>query len=272
VTPCKKVVSAAGGSASRWHLLVGGRPSQGRPRQRLRRRQRASDEGRPRISWYEPTAVSPLPRAGSSVTSTGRWNCRPVESFSGENLLSLLESVESAISELKSRKEPRLKGVISRLERRRAENRRGPCIEGPARAVTHEGLRAPRLDRPAAPAEVSDSADDHNHDDRECQKPGPPAVSCEEQIDLRCWVRPRKRPCGPVSTSVGLKNGPSKRGRAAGSRRSSLHHAFAGPRLDTLSLRHPDKRRKTSLLRGRVSVRHRGHSYPHLTRVPAIMS
>ena len=44
-----------------------------------------------------------------------------MEAFSREALLSLLESVESAISELKSRNEPRLEGVISRLERRRAE-------------------------------------------------------------------------------------------------------------------------------------------------------
>ena len=44
-----------------------------------------------------------------------------MEAFSREALLSLLESVESAISELQSRKEPHLKGVISRLERRRAE-------------------------------------------------------------------------------------------------------------------------------------------------------
>jgi len=45
----------------------------------------------------------------------------PVESFSRESLLSLLESVESAISELQSLNEPRLEAVISRLERRRAE-------------------------------------------------------------------------------------------------------------------------------------------------------
>ncbi len=44
-----------------------------------------------------------------------------MEAFSREALLSLLESVESAISELRSRDEPRLEGVISRLERRRAE-------------------------------------------------------------------------------------------------------------------------------------------------------
>jgi len=41
-----------------------------------------------------------------------------MESFSREELLSLLESVESA---LQSRNEPRLQGVVSRLERRRAE-------------------------------------------------------------------------------------------------------------------------------------------------------
>jgi len=44
-----------------------------------------------------------------------------MEAFSREGLLSLLESLESAISELQSRNEPRLVGVISRLERRRAE-------------------------------------------------------------------------------------------------------------------------------------------------------
>jgi hypothetical protein len=44
-----------------------------------------------------------------------------MDAFSREGLLSLLESVESAISELQSRNEPRLEGVISRLERRRAE-------------------------------------------------------------------------------------------------------------------------------------------------------
>ena len=44
-----------------------------------------------------------------------------MESFSREDLVSLLESVESAISELRSLNEPRLDAVISRLERRRAE-------------------------------------------------------------------------------------------------------------------------------------------------------
>jgi hypothetical protein len=44
-----------------------------------------------------------------------------VESFSRENLVSLLESLKSAISELRSRQEPRVQGVISRLERRKAE-------------------------------------------------------------------------------------------------------------------------------------------------------
>ncbi len=36
-----------------------------------------------------------------------------MESFSRESLVSLLESVESAINELRSRDEPRLDGVIS---------------------------------------------------------------------------------------------------------------------------------------------------------------
>jgi hypothetical protein len=44
-----------------------------------------------------------------------------VESFSRESLLSLLESVESAIAELRSLSQPRLDPVIGRLERRRAE-------------------------------------------------------------------------------------------------------------------------------------------------------
>jgi len=44
-----------------------------------------------------------------------------VESLSRESLLSLLESIESAISELRSRDEPRLDAVIARLELRRAE-------------------------------------------------------------------------------------------------------------------------------------------------------
>lgn len=40
------------------------------------------------------------------------------------------------------------------------------------------------LDRPAAPDEVSDDERDDNKNDRERQKPGPPAVSCEEHINL----------------------------------------------------------------------------------------
>jgi len=44
-----------------------------------------------------------------------------MDSLSRESLLSLLESLESAISELQARGEPRLDAVISRLERRRAE-------------------------------------------------------------------------------------------------------------------------------------------------------
>ena len=54
-----------------------------------------------------------------------------MEAFSREALLSLLESVESAISELKPRNEPRLQGVISRLERRRAEIVAALATKGP---------------------------------------------------------------------------------------------------------------------------------------------
>jgi hypothetical protein len=44
-----------------------------------------------------------------------------MESFDREALLSLLEIYESAISELESRREPRLRRVIVRLQQRRAE-------------------------------------------------------------------------------------------------------------------------------------------------------
>ena len=44
-----------------------------------------------------------------------------MESLDREELLSLLEVYESAISELERRKEPRLAGVIVRLQQRRAE-------------------------------------------------------------------------------------------------------------------------------------------------------
>ena len=43
------------------------------------------------------------------------------------------------------------------------------------------------LDLPAALDEVVDDERDGNEDDRERKKPGPPAVSCDEHIDLRCW-------------------------------------------------------------------------------------
>ena len=40
------------------------------------------------------------------------------------------------------------------------------------------------LDLPAALDEVVDDERDDNEDDRERKKPGPPAVSCDEHIDL----------------------------------------------------------------------------------------
>jgi hypothetical protein len=45
------------------------------------------------------------------------------------------------------------------------------------------------LGRPPAPGEVGDGGDD-NKNDRQSQEPGPPAVGCDEHIDLRCWGRP----------------------------------------------------------------------------------
>ena len=54
------------------------------------------------------------------------------------------------------------------------------------------------LDLPAALGEVVDDDRDDNEDDRERKKPGPPAVSCDEHIDLH---------------SVGL--GPSRSGQCS---------------------------------------------------------
>jgi hypothetical protein len=45
----------------------------------------------------------------------------PVEPLSRHQLEALLESLESAISELQSLKQPRLEGLLSRLVLRRAE-------------------------------------------------------------------------------------------------------------------------------------------------------
>ena len=57
-------------------------------------------------------------------------------------------------------------------------------------------MRRYDLDLPAALREVVDDERDDNEDDRERKKPGPPAVSCDEHIDLRCGVRPiTERPC-----------------------------------------------------------------------------
>jgi len=53
-----------------------------------------------------------------------------------------------------------------------------------------------RLRLPAALDEVVNDGRDDNEDDRERKEPGPPAVSCDEHIDLRFWVRPiTERPC-----------------------------------------------------------------------------
>jgi hypothetical protein len=59
------------------------------------------------------------------------------------------------------------------------------------------------LGRPAAFGEVVGDAGDDNKNDRQCQKPGPPAVSCDEHIDLRCWVGPVTE--RPGSSSIYLR-------------------------------------------------------------------
>jgi hypothetical protein len=57
----------------------------------------------------------------SALRLTDGKNCGTVESFSRESLVSLLESIESAILELRSLDQPRLAPVIGGLDRRRAE-------------------------------------------------------------------------------------------------------------------------------------------------------
>jgi hypothetical protein len=59
-----------------------------------------------------------------------------------------------------------------------------PVGKGESRAPA--GLPGWGLDRPTALDEVGDDERDEEND-RECQNPGPPAVSCDEHIDLRCW-------------------------------------------------------------------------------------
>ena len=58
------------------------------------------------------------------------------------------------------------------------------CLVAPELRACHAGRE---LGCFAALDEVGDDERDDYDNDRECQKPGPPAVSCEEHIDLRCW-------------------------------------------------------------------------------------
>ena len=54
-----------------------------------------------------------------------------MESFSRETLESLLESLESVVSKLQALRDPRLDGVISQLERQRAEVVAAMASKGP---------------------------------------------------------------------------------------------------------------------------------------------
>ena len=60
-------------------------------------------------------------------------------------------------------------------------------VSGETRPLVQLATRRYDLDLPAALDEVVDDERDDNEDDRERKKPGPPAVSCDEHIDLRCW-------------------------------------------------------------------------------------
>ncbi|MDX6401936.1 MAG: hypothetical protein QOF27_2542 [Gaiellaceae bacterium] len=50
---------------------------------------------------------------------------------------------------------------------------------------------APELDRLATFGEIGDGAGNDDENERQGEEPWPPSVSCEEQVDLRCWVRHR---------------------------------------------------------------------------------
>jgi hypothetical protein len=78
-------------------------------------------------------------------------------------------------------------------------SRNRPDTDGGSTKRRTASLRPGRkLGRVAALDEVGDDERDDYDNDRECQKPGPSALSCEEHIDLHYWVRPiRKRPCAP---------------------------------------------------------------------------
>jgi hypothetical protein len=78
-----------------------------------------------------------------------------------------------------------------------------PSIRGwPLALLKWAKRRSRKLDRPAL-AEVGDDARDDNENDRQRQKPGPPAVSRDEHIDLRCWIKAHRE--AAVYSSICLK-------------------------------------------------------------------
>jgi len=88
-----------------------------------------------------------------------------VESLSRESLLSLLESLESAIGELQSLHEPRLDAVISRLERRRAEIVAALASKGRPEQYRRRGARG-SLREPRPENAVIRGDTPRRHDDR----------------------------------------------------------------------------------------------------------
>jgi hypothetical protein len=52
--------------------------------------------------------------------------------------------------------------------------------------------RRAELDRLTTLGEVGDDASNDDKNEHKGEEPWPPPVSCEEQVDLRCWVRSRQ--------------------------------------------------------------------------------
>jgi hypothetical protein len=75
------------------------------------------------------------------------------------------------------------------------------ATSGPAVASEPTGPVDSSGRRPATFDEVGDYAARDQNENEQRQKPRPPAVSCEQHINLRFWVRPiTERPVTPVCT------------------------------------------------------------------------
>ena len=86
--------------------------------------------------------------------------------------------------------------------------------------------------RPAAFDEVSEYAREENENEQR-EKPGPPAVSCDQHVSLRCW---------------GI--GPSRSGQC-----SSIHLTEEKRKLQAGRARHPENAARLVLLAGRTARR-----------------